>query len=170
MKGCCLIDVPIKSAGLFFIRVCKKNFSYASGAEKQCFSSNFSRFLSKETGESSHLQSFSFCFGHQEAEFGAKTRVKEQEGGRDQMPLLDVGHLEGQNCPSLYPHTPSTRQSTGELCPIMLSPPFFYWGSPRGSSGSSNQWFQVRPQDGGKAMSMHECDSRREVNLLNPDR
>lgn len=134
-----MIDVPIKSAVLFFIRVCKKNFSHASGAEKQCFSSNFSRFLSKGTGESCHLRSFSFGFGHQEAEVGAKTRVREQEGGRTQMPLLDVGHLEGQNGPSLYFYTPSTRQGTGELCPIMLNPPF-YWGSLPGSSRCSNQW------------------------------
>lgn len=126
------LNVPTMSAVPFFTRVCRKNFSHASGTEGDGPLQPLVGFYPGKLGILSLIEFLSFCFGHQEADFGAnRRRLKEQEGGREGSPWLDFGHLECMNR-GLSTFVPPDAKHTARCriaVPLMLGPCFFLCGS-----------------------------------------
>lgn len=98
--------------------------------------------------------------------------MRGQEGGGDQAPLLDFGHLECQSCelsvfvPSHAKHKARCRRAvpnSGESTLLLLPfPPREQWTLCPGDPGKA-------PGDK-EAMSMCGCESGREVKLWSPQK
>lgn len=163
-------DAPTVSVVLFFTRVCK-NFSHASGIEKQCFPSTISRFVSQEAGNLLTYGVSPLALATRKLSFGSK---KSDEVGRWKWSLIFV---------RLWPHWASepwtahlctyTHQAQGRMENRWVQGSWEHlllWFPPGGSSECSVQWVQPGPQGDRESESMCECGGGRKANFWSPER